>query len=204
MENTTTLLPTNGTHSGLHTITTNGHREHHGLGLDSLINAIDRSSTARDIIGDIGNSSRDAIAATERNGGETRLAVTREAGETRANSERGLLTTLDRMASNHSVTIRELCDTQKDIIKENARTREKSAEQFSALQLQNCKDAAELARQIAECCCETKELVRAESTATRDLIQSNVADSLRAKITEISTANTILQLASGNGNSGCS
>lgn len=53
--------------------------------------------------------------------------------------------------------------------------------------------AAILAAQ-AECCCEIKELIRAENTATRDLINANTVTALRDKVAAASNENTLLKL----------
>lgn len=59
-------------------------------------------------------------------------------------------------------------DIEISIYRDGCSTREKSAEQFAALQLQSCKEHADLAAKLAECCCELKE----QNAETRALILS--------------------------------
>lgn len=53
---------------------------------------------------------------------------------------------------------------------------------FSAVALAHATNTAAIQMAIAECCCETKELIRAEAGATRDLINSIEKDRLTAAL----------------------
>jgi len=52
----------------------------------------------------------------------------------------------------------------------------------SAAQLEAQKNASAASAQLAECCCELKSLITAESTATRALINTNTIEGLRAQL----------------------
>lgn len=55
----------------------------------------------------------------------------------------------------------------------------------SAAQLEAQKNAAAIAMQVAECCCELKQLVTSEGVSTRGLIESNEKARLQAQIVEL-------------------
>jgi hypothetical protein len=53
--------------------------------------------------------------------------------------------------------------------KAESRTREEMLKGFASTQLDACKNTSELARQIAECCCETQKAILAQSASIREL-----------------------------------
>jgi len=82
---------------------------------------------------------------------------------------------------------------QKELLLEGRDTREKLLEKMcdsdrraakykSEILLDACKNKGELQQQIADCCCELKQLIVNDGDATRELIQSSTIDSLRSQI----------------------
>jgi hypothetical protein len=53
--------------------------------------------------------------------------------------------------------------------KANSSTREELLKGFASTQLDACKNTSELARQIAECCCETQKALLTQSASIREL-----------------------------------
>lgn len=108
------------------------------------------------------------MAAVERNGGETRTSVERNAGEINAHMDRIQIALL-----------RETGDIRKEASDHKGEVMLDAAKNMHALTLQAAQNTADASRQLAECCCEMKELVRAENTATREVIASNEQSRLR-------------------------
>lgn len=69
--------------------------------------------------------------------------------------------------------------------------------QFKDQALLSEKLAAQASRELAECCCEMKELVRADGQKTRDLINSQEVDRLRERANKAEQQLTLLQLGIG-------
>lgn len=128
---------------------------------------------------DLSSAISDARSAVERANGESRLSMAIASGEIRELINTTSTTNLIAIKENGYAVREEGCKTRETVLVDGSKTREKSAEQFAALQLQACKDAAALAAQIAECCCEQKQ----EAAATRALIlaegQKRTEDALR-------------------------
>lgn len=126
------------------------------------------------------------ITSTERNSGEIRMNIAKEAGESRlataiGNSEiRELIreTATDNLVAikDNGFAIREEgCKTREVVFTENCKTREilgqklwdlekETLKGFHQTQLDAHKNKEELARQLAECCCENK-LLQKETQA---------------------------------------
>lgn len=108
------------------------------------------------------------LGAIERNGGETRTSVERNAGEINAHMDRIQIALLN-----------ETGDIRKEASDHKGEVMLDAAKNTHALTLQAAQHTADISRQIAECCCEMKELVRAENTATREVMASNEQNRLR-------------------------
>lgn len=64
----------------------------------------------------------------------------------------------------------------------------------AAAQLEAQKNAASIAAQLAECCCELKELIRCEGQKTRELINEQEVDRLRERASKAENQLALLQL----------
>lgn len=123
------------------------------------------------------------LASTERNGGETRLAIERNSGESRAMIDRLAIAAARDIADIR----REACENKSEIVLEGCKN-------TNALTLQAAENKAVLMAQIAECCCELKELTRAEAGATRDLIREGENNRLRDRLADLQNENNLLKL----------
>lgn len=148
--------------------------------------------TARQGSTNLGSTERnggEVRSSVERNGGDTRAAVERNGGEVRASIDRSFFETrnaMDRMSGDLS---RDHSDIRRDV-----------SESKAALQLQGCQDSARISAQLAECCCEIKELVRAENGNTRELIRDTDSNRLRDALAAAQQEVLIARMA-GPGNS---
>lgn len=70
----------------------------------------------------------------------------------------------------------------KEVLLKNCQVEKDMLLQFKDAQLVAMQNKSDLEKQIAECCCEQKELTRAEGSATRDLIRSENEARLREKL----------------------
>lgn len=119
----------------------------------------------------------------DRNFAEARIGIERSSGEIRRDNlssfaalDKFLCSNFDNVTRD---TLKGFADTQLDAAKNTASinlTVEKTA---AAGILEAVKNASAISMQLAECCCEVKELVRGEGTATRELIQNNETTRLR-------------------------
>lgn len=128
---------------------------------------------------------------------DARSAIERTAGENRLQSS---LVSRDILLSQANLAV-ELRGDIKDngtlILQESCRTREKSSDHHAAIQLQMCKDHAALAAQIAECCCEQKQL----HAETRALILSTDTKRVESDNANLRQELMLAKLAPrGNGN----
>lgn len=127
------------------------------------------------------------LAAVERNGGETRTSVERNAGEINAHMDRVQIALLG-----------ELCDIRKEASDNKADIMLDACKNTHALTLQAAQNAADASRQLAECCCEMKELVRAENTATREQIAANEQTRLRDALNAANQSLLLLRVGNGD------
>lgn len=122
----------------------------------------------------------DAQVASATNSAEARLATAISSAEIR-----------ELINSTATANLMANRDTQMAVFKDGSHTREETQEAicelskdtakgFADAALQACKDAAELARQIAECCCEQKILTLQQGNETRALILSENQKKLEA------------------------
>jgi hypothetical protein len=108
---------------------------------------------------------------------------------------------------------KDICDVEKTVLIDGARTREITAAQFTAIQVKQAEDTAAIQLEaaknyaaitldacknnslvlaaIAECCCEQKTLTIAQAAETRGLINANTIQALQ---TELASANLALAL----------
>lgn len=70
----------------------------------------------------------------------------------------------------------------KDVLLKSCQVEKDALLQFKDAQLIAMQNKADLAREIAECCCENKELIRAEADRTRELMRSLDEGNLRDKL----------------------
>lgn len=188
----------------IHTASINGIKETADAARDT-VDAVRDSINATNQIGNLN------LQSSERNGGETRTSVHQSAGVIR-----------DQLAANANQTARdfanqnrEICEVRSEMAQGFGATQLELTKQHGQIQLEMCKQHAELARQIdaraaeaakalAECCCETKELVRAENAATRQLLQSQALDDCRRREAALQNDLNLLkfaQMSNGPGNS---
>lgn len=192
------------------------HPHHYGTGhhegLEELILSNAMHSGHSQIQGDIHNASinglnatadaaRDGVAATnnvgnlnlqssERNGGETRSAVFQAAGAVKDQAAANA----NQAARDFANQNRELCEIRSELAQEFGDTRLEMCKQHADLARQADTLAAETRRQLAECCCEMKELVRAENSATRQLLQSNELDAANRRADQAQNELNLLKL----------
>lgn len=147
----------------------------------------------------------DGRAVSERNGSETRNLVREEGHETRGKVDllgirnidaierfglKNLESTKDGFKDlliSMKDDLRDVLISQKndfkDVLLKSCQVEKDTLLQFKDAQLVAMQNKADLAAQIAECCCENKELVRAEADQTRQLIlkldEQNLRDKLR-------------------------
>lgn len=150
----------------------------------------------------------DTRHAVDRNGADTRSAVRDEAHETRAQSREYsarsesygfrnfeatkdafkdlLISTKDDLKAvliSNKDDMRDLLVSQKNDAKELLLKIFDSEKdillQFKDTQLQAVQNKCELAAKIAECCCEQKELIRAQNELTRDLVSKIEVERIR-------------------------
>ncbi len=148
---------------------------------------------------------------TERNGGETRAAVERNGGETRAVVER------DGCAT-RAVVRETTCDIEKSLrdgfgvarvdsvsgFKDALRDAERIHHQTllnqekiaAAAQLTAFQNQAALSKQLAECCCEQKELIRAQADETRSLVRQLDNDRTARELQDTKNELAMLRLRS--------
>ena len=165
----------------IHTASVNGIQETSSAARDT-VDAVRDSVNATNQIGNIN------LQATERNGGENRSAIERSAGETRS----AVSSTANQNARDFAGVHQALCQSRQEMAAGFGAVQLEASKQHCDIKLEMCKQHAELARQIdaraaeaakalAECCCETKELVRAENAATRQLLQTQALDDCRRR-----------------------
>jgi hypothetical protein len=130
------------------------------------------NSTSADIRLETSQTEGRLGTAIERNGSDTRTLV--QAGnheihstvEARTAELRGLATTNAIAAALEAERLKSCITMQ-------------AAENAAGLHRSVAESKYELARQLAECCCEQKELTMREAAATRGLIEKNTIDALR-------------------------
>lgn len=127
------------------------------------------------------------LGATERNGGEIRASVERNAGEITAHMDR-----------NQIALLGEICDVRKEASDNKADIMLDACKNTHALTLQAAQNAADASRQLAECCCEMKELVRSENTATRELMAANEQTRLRDALSAANQSLLLLRVGGGD------
>lgn len=81
-------------------------------------------------------------------------------------------------------------DLSRDQLESKVHLQDKSHDnKFTSLQ-----NKCDLESKLSQCCCEMKEAVRAESQATRDLINATVTQQLRDQVASLNQASTIRQV----------
>jgi hypothetical protein len=169
-------------------------------------------------IGAVERNGSEGRGNTDRNGLEGRLLVREEGHEIRdgirhldSSIERFGLKNLDATKDgfkdlcismkddlkdviiSHKEDMKDLLISQKNDFKEvllkNCQVEKDMLLQFKDAQLVAMQNKSDLSAQIAECCCENKELVREEATKTRELVlkldENNLRDKLRKAEEEI-------------------
>lgn len=214
MENTTTVLP-NGAAGTTGFYAATGGRGDYGC-LDELIQSNNIHNNATSILNAIHTSTASVIAAnqassladieatnrnglagissTERNGGEGRLVTERTAGETRLNIAQTAHETREIVRDEGRNNYNAIRDVKDEVFRESCKTREELLKGFAQVNLEACKNADAIRAAIAECCCEQKELTRAEGAATRELILSQNTAVLNAQLADAKQANLLLNL----------
>lgn len=130
---------------------------------------------------------------------DSRSAIERTSAEGRLQSA---MMSRDILLSqaNLAVELRgDIKDVNVSVLKESCKTREKTAEQYSSLQLQICKDHAKLAAKIAECCCEQKQL-HAETKALVLAMDAKRTETDNANLRQELMIAKLSQRGNGNGN----
>lgn len=213
MENTTTVLP-NATGPGFYAAT-GGRGADYGC-LDELIQSNNIHNNATSILNAIHTSTASIIAANqaasladieatnrngsttlgsiERNGGEGRLVTERTAGETRLNIYQTSAETRELVRDVSFNILNAVRDTKDEVFREGNKTREELLKGFAQVNLEACKNADAIRAAIAECCCEQKELTRAEANATRELILSQNTANLNSQLVDAKNANLLLNI----------
>lgn len=197
----------------IHTASVNGIKETADAARDT-VDAVRDSISATNQLGNINLQSTERTAsetrsAVERNGGETRSSVERNGGETR----HAIDVASNQIARDFAGVHRDICQTRQEMATGFGNVQLEACKQHAAIQLEMCKQHAELARQIdaraaeaakqlAECCCATKELVRAENSATRQLIQNNALDDCRRRESALQNDLNLLKLSAQIGGNG--
>ena len=139
--------------------------------------------------------------AVERNGGDTRMSVERNGGDIRtmvssnsAELRAGILAVQNvlssemnasavelrsRIADYSAAALLEIERSKHETMHSRASIERQAAENTCKLALEAERNKFELAKQMAECCCHTKEAIHAEGERTRTLIEKNEIDRLR-------------------------
>lgn len=143
---------------------------------DGIQATIGQGDETRGVVeaGRAGNE-RNFIASREnadRNFVETRLGIERTSGEVRRDNLVAFADLDKFLCNKFDVAARDSLNGFKD-------TQILSLSGFKDAQLFAAQNAAKISAELAECCCEVKELVRAEGTSTRELIQSTETQRLR-------------------------
>lgn len=121
------------------------------------------------------SAERQLIALREnndRNFGEARIQIEKNAGDIRRDN-------LTSFAALDKFLCQNFDNATRDTLKGFADTQLDAARNTAALQLTAAQNAAKLSAELADCCCEVKELVRAEAGTTRELIRDGETQRLR-------------------------
>lgn len=162
---------------------------------DSTRDTVDAIRDGIDATNQIGNLN---LQSTERNGGETRADVYRGVGAVKDQAAANA----NQFSRDFANQNREICEIRSELAQEFGNTRLEAAKQHAEIQLEMCKQHASLAAQMAECCCETKELVRSENAATRQLLQSNLVDEANRRTASAERELLLAQIRAGQGGPG--
>lgn len=187
------LILSNAMHSGhsslqsdIHTASVNG--------LNATAEAArDTVDAVRDAISATNNIGNLNLSSTERNGGESRATTERAAGVIRDQ----IAQSANQAARDHGTLMGELCDVRKEMSDGFGTTQLEMVKGHGKLELEMCKQHADLAAKLAECCCEVKELVRAENSATRELMQSQELDNANRRASEAQNELNLLKIQAG-------
>jgi len=93
-------------------------------------------------------------------------------------------------ASNFGKAQLDLCKTENAI-------QLQAANNYANIQLEALKNKEQLAKQMAECCCEIKELVITTSGTTQDVVKNAETERLRDSLRSLETQNMILSVHNG-------
>ena len=143
----------------------------------SMVDAVTNNTNR--VIASTEAQSTSAVDATNRTGLANFTAIDVNSRESRALD----LTNLLAIKENEKVILSEAC-----------KTRELSAAQFAAIQLEACKNTSAILAQIEKCCCENQVTTIAQSALTRDLINANTATALAAELAEVRQSNLLYSL----------
>lgn len=182
----------------IHTASVNGVKETADAARDT-VDAIRDSINATNQIGNIN------LQSSERNGGETRSSVERTAGETRDT----INFAANQIARDFAGVSRDICTSRQEVSEGFAHTNLEACKSHAEIKLEMCKQHAELARQadanaaamakqLAECCCELKQ----EHASTRQLLQSQALDECRRREADLQNEVNLLKILGASGGPG--
>jgi hypothetical protein len=168
----------------------------------------DVTSGQRDILGEVSNTrdatrqegtfTRERIQTEGRNLSEGQGTIRREIAVESGNIRKDICETQNAIRVESSLTrevVKDQVNTARmEMLREFGLVQLKAAENTAAIQLEAQKNTAALARQLDECCCEVKELVRGEATATRELFNATEAARLRDALADAKAENGLLQI----------
>lgn len=191
-------------------------------GREVLTSVYDSTNNVRD------NADRNAInlndavhrgfTDVERSEGVTRLSNERNAGEVRSLIDRNNASTVLSQKEGVIENLKGHCETDKlvldnkfELCKAKDALSYQANENTAAIQLEAFKNKSELARQLAECCCEiktqaatlhceTKEKIDARARETQLLVRELDTQRVRDELNKVNTDNLIRKLSCNNGN----
>ena len=134
--------------------------------------------TTRDIIKELSGGFSAALLQTEKNNQEVERAVTASAQETR------------------NLLLNGFNQGRTDLFQGFAAAATERVKFAGEAALTACVNTAAIQAAIAACCCEQKELTRAEANATRDLVNSVQKDNIQSQLTAALNQINLLKLES--------
>lgn len=147
--------------------------------------------TSADLKDEVNRTSGLNLEATERNGVQSLLSIERNAGESRAQAERiagEVRSAINNVNQNVLLTSK---DQLLEICKVEGALSRQAADNTASITLEALKNKEALARQLAECCCELKELTAAQSCEIKELIRSESCD-IKERLDDRSTETNLL------------
>ena len=193
-------LSLNGTYTG----SIHGHRQSHDYGYGNRDENIYRDVSYHANQVSLGEQIREVNTSVEKNGAANSLATEKLGAAGQLTTEKttaGLGIQAEKTAAAINLAIEKThAASQLAVEKTAAANQYTTMVGFKDALLQASVNTSDIRKDIAECCCEMKELILREACATREFVQG--LDTLNKAVSLVDAKNELLalRLASGNGN----